>query len=72
MKNQNKNNTRVVKMYRYFYPGIMPQIQQREVESPDLVKKCLMVEEIRSQNKMPIFSLSTQSLLAENLLTGDF
>ncbi len=71
MRKENKNNTRIVKMYRYFYPALMPKLQRSEPESPELIETCLVVEEIRIQNKIPVFCLSTQSVLAEKLLTRD-
>lgn len=71
METKIKNNTRVVKLYRYFYPTIIPKPRSREDESPELIEKCLIVEDIRIKNKMPIFSLFTQSALTKEFSTRD-
>jgi hypothetical protein len=67
MEIQNKRNTRIVRLYRYFYPTLIPSTKPRQEESSVLVEKCLIVEEMRVRKKMPIFSLFTQSALAKEL-----
>lgn len=67
MAKENKRNSYILKVYRYFYPDHIPEQEHEDVVDMGLVRCCIKTEEERASAGAPIFSLATKAILEKHL-----